>query len=219
MASVLKIGGSLLSYPEDLRALCLRLGDLAGRFEILIVPGGGPFADAVRDAYSKLGLPEATSHRMAVLAMDQYGLLLQSLIGESARLVEDLRDAAGCFDERRAAVLQSSRLMEEDRSLPRSWGVTSDSIAAWVAGEIGADRLILVKSVDGLFDRGSDRLLERVPVDALDSGVVPGVVDTYLPTLLVSRRFHCFVVNGRHPDRVEVILRGELAVGTEIGLH
>ena len=29
--------------------------------------------------------------------------------------------------------------------------MTSDSIAAWVAGEVGADRLVLVKEVDGLF--------------------------------------------------------------------
>ena len=36
-------------------------------------------------------------------------------------------------------------------ALPASWGVTSDSIAAWVAGEVGAGRLVLVKGVDGLF--------------------------------------------------------------------
>ena len=32
--------------------------------------------------------------------------------------------------------------------LPASWAVTSDSIAAWVAGKVGAGRLVLVKQVD-----------------------------------------------------------------------
>ena len=36
-------------------------------------------------------------------------------------------------------------------ALPASWEVTSDSIAAWVAGQVGAGRLVLVKGVDGLF--------------------------------------------------------------------
>jgi aspartokinase-like uncharacterized kinase len=30
--------------------------------------------------------------------------------------------------------------------LPHSWSVTSDSIAAWIGGEIGAQRLVLAKS-------------------------------------------------------------------------
>ena len=36
-------------------------------------------------------------------------------------------------------------------ALPASWQVTSDSIAAWVADQAGAGRLVLVKEVDGLF--------------------------------------------------------------------
>ena len=36
-------------------------------------------------------------------------------------------------------------------ALPASWEVTSDSIAAWVADQVGAGRLVLVKEVDGLF--------------------------------------------------------------------
>ncbi len=32
--------------------------------------------------------------------------------------------------------------------LPKAWDVTSDTLAAWLAGELKADRLILVKSVD-----------------------------------------------------------------------
>src|SRR5260370_40673337 len=32
--------------------------------------------------------------------------------------------------------------------IPPSWDVTSDSLAAWLAGKIGAERLVLVKQVE-----------------------------------------------------------------------
>jgi aspartokinase-like uncharacterized kinase len=32
--------------------------------------------------------------------------------------------------------------------IPQSWDVTSDSLAAWLAGKIGAERLLLVKQVE-----------------------------------------------------------------------
>ncbi len=219
MVSVLKIGGSLLSYPKDLRALCQRLGELSGEHDLLIVPGGGPFADAVRKIYSEMGLPEATAHRMAVLAMDQYGILLQSVLGESSQAIEYFGEADACFEDGQAAVLLASQMMRVDRSLPKSWDVTSDSIAAYVAAKIDAEMLILVKSVDGLLKRGTNRLLNRVPVSALASGVELGCVDAYLPKVLASSRFRCFIVNGRYPDRVGAVLQRvgmKEIVGTEI---
>jgi len=35
--------------------------------------------------------------------------------------------------------------MRDVDPLPHSWDVTSDSISAWVAGQVGAARLVLVK--------------------------------------------------------------------------
>ncbi|MBI2937340.1 MAG: uridylate kinase [Thaumarchaeota archaeon] len=220
MVSVVKIGGSLLSYPKDLQALCQRLGELSGEHDLLIVPGGGPFADAVRKVYSEMELPEATAHRMAVLAIDQYGILLQSILGDSAQTIEYFSEADACFEDGQAAVLLASQMMRADRSLPKSWDVTSDSIAAYVAGKVDAEMLVLVKSVDGLFKQGSKRLLNRVPVSALASGVEPGCVDAYLPKILASSsRFRCFIVNGRYPDRVAAVLQRKgmrEVVGTEV---
>ncbi|MEE9586284.1 MAG: hypothetical protein V3W09_05210 [Nitrososphaerales archaeon] len=216
MAHVLKIGGSLLNYPEDLKALCSRVADMASEIDLLLVPGGGVFADAVREVFFRLRLPEEAAHQMAVLAMDQYGLLLQSFLQGSSRLIYDVGDAAECFEEGKVALLLASRMIFNESSLPQSWGVTSDSIAAFVARQIGAESLLLVKAVDGLTERGSSRLLSRVSVRSLDSDVEPGCVDEYMPNLLKSSRTRCFIVNGRFPDRVEDILRGNKVVCTEV---
>ncbi|MFQ6135007.1 MAG: hypothetical protein ACE5KU_04245 [Nitrososphaerales archaeon] len=216
MAHVLKIGGSLLNYPDELRDLCRRVADMAGEFDLLIVPGGGVFADAVREVYSRLRLPEETSHQMAVLAMDQYGLLLQSFLKGSSRLIYDIGDAGECFEDGQIALLLASRMMLDDRSLPKSWSVTSDSIAAYVAGQIGAETLVLVKAVDGLTERRSGHFLSRVSVGSLDSDVEQGCIDGYISNLLKSSRIRCYIVNGTLPDRVEDILRGKKAVCTEV---
>src|SRR5919106_1220922 len=140
--TVVKVGGGV--GDDALPALCRSLGELGGRPSLLVLPGGARFADAVRDADRRFGLRAATSHRMAILGMEQFGWLLSELI-PGAELRADLpRGAKG-----RTTVLLPAALPLDE--LPASWDVTSDSIAAWVAGRTGAGRLVLVKEVDGLF--------------------------------------------------------------------
>ena len=90
--TVVKLGGSHAFAPH-LRAWLDAIAQCAGR--IVVVPGGGPFADAVRDAQPRMGFDDAAAHRMALLAMEQYGCALASL---NARFVlaESRTAIAGC---------------------------------------------------------------------------------------------------------------------------
>ena len=97
--------------------------------------------------------------------------------------------------------------------LPASWAVTSDSIAAWVAGKVGAGRLVLVKRAEGLTSRGE--LLARLTVAEL-AALRPGAVDDYLPTVLEDARFETWVVSGREPRRLAELLDRGTTVGTRI---
>jgi aspartokinase-like uncharacterized kinase len=83
LEAVLKVGGSLIEHPAELKALCETLSLLAKKYRVLVVPGGGVFADAVRRVYGEWRLTETTAHRMAVLAMDQYGLFLSDITPNS----------------------------------------------------------------------------------------------------------------------------------------
>jgi 5-(aminomethyl)-3-furanmethanol phosphate kinase len=209
--TVVKVGGGLGRGAGDdaLRALCTTLGALAERHALLVVPGGAWFADAVRDADRRFGLPATTSHHMAVLGMEQFGWLLGVLIPGAERTADPARAAAG-----RAAVLLPAALPLD---LPASWQVTSDSIAAWVAGRAGADRLVLVKEVDGLFARWPPRgePLLRLTVDEL-AALRPGGVDAYLPTALENASFETWVIGGRDPRRLTELLDRGTTVGTRI---
>src|ERR1700726_2363123 len=72
---VVKLGGSF-AFSGHLRNWIEALAACAGR--VVIVPGGGPFADAVRLAQIRMGFDDRTAHHMAVLAMEQYGRALAS---------------------------------------------------------------------------------------------------------------------------------------------
>ena len=83
MEAVLKVGGSLAEYPTSLKRLCRKLAVFAKDHKILIVPGGGTFADAVRDFDKTHGLSSTVAHKMAILAMDQFGLFLSDITPNS----------------------------------------------------------------------------------------------------------------------------------------
>lgn len=136
--SVVKLGGSLFGAGE-LRAW---LGMLAEVGPVVVVPGGGPFADAVREAQARLGFGEVAAHRMAILGMQQYGVMLQGL---EPRLgsVETEGEIVGL---RGAAVWLPWRMAGRDEGIEASWEVSSDSLALWLARKMGAARLLLVKS-------------------------------------------------------------------------
>ena len=159
---VVKIGGSLLSRVDGFDAALAEIASACRDVPLLIVPGGGPFADSVRDVDQRLGLSDEAAHWMAVLAMDQYAHLIASRM-PAAKLVFDTGGVAAALDATRIPVLAPYQWMREANPLPHSWDVTSDSISAWVAGQVGASRLVLVKpagvSGPALVDPGFERFL------------------------------------------------------------
>jgi aspartokinase-like uncharacterized kinase len=208
--TVVKVGGGLRG-DDALRALCATLGALGERHPLLVVPGGGPFADAVRDADRRFALSADASHRMAILGMEQFGWLLSELIPGAERQAALVHPSAG-----RATVLLPAAPPLD--ALPASWDVTSDSIAAWVAASLGAGRLVLVKDVDGLFAEwpAGGTPLERLSVAELAT-LRPGGVDAHLPKVLEHAGFETWVIGGRDPGRLVELLDRGATFGTQIG--
>ena len=144
---VVKIGGGLLAHPAHFAATMTAVEQAAGECRLLVVPGGGPFADAVRALDQQLRFSDDAAHWMAVLAMDQYAHVILSRLarGSIATSPTAVRDTllAG-----QIPILAASEWLRARDPRPHSWDVTSDSIAAWVAGELGAGHLVLVKPPD-----------------------------------------------------------------------
>lgn len=168
---VVKIGGGLLAHVADLDHVLAAVTMLARSRRVLIVPGGGPFADAVREVDRRVGIPAEAAHWMAILAMDQYAHLLASRLTRGV-VVSSLADASDEADSGRLPVLAPSRWLAEADPLPHTWEVTSDSIAAWVAAEAEARDLVLVKPA-GATGPLVDRCFARVLPSRLTPVVVP----------------------------------------------
>ena len=210
MEAVIKVGGSLAEEPKKLKALCQSLGILARKRALIVVPGGGRLADVVRTLDRRFMLSSEVAHRMAILAMDQFGLLLPCIIPYSCAF-HRLENAKKLLENRNSPIFLPSKLMFEENPLENSWDVTSDSIAAHVASRVSAKKLVLVTDVDGIFtsdpkNDSSATLIKNLSVEQLLALNRRTSVDRYLPKLLLDVHFDCYVVNGLFPERVEAVL-------------
>jgi aspartokinase-like uncharacterized kinase len=192
---VVKVGGSLFSgesLPGWLAALTRH-----GRGRVVIVPGGGPFADQVRAAQARWRFGDAVAHHMAMLGMAQYGLMLSGL--EPALVAASGEDAIRLAWRQRMVPIWTPY----GASIPdvrADWSMTSDSLAAWLAARLQIKHLLLVKSVR--IDTASiaaDELARR------------GVIDLRLPELLRGARLACRILAAQDYDLFESALRGEPA--------
>jgi len=166
--SIVKLGGSHANGPhikDWLAAIAAEAGAIA------IVPGGGTFADAVRTAQASMGYDDRAAHAMALTAMSQFGCALQSL-NPALRLTASRSAILRALKDGKVPVW-SPGPMARAAALPETWELTSDSLAAWLAGALGAGRLVLVKH--GRF--------ETAAIDAHDL-VERGVVDPLFPRYL-----------------------------------
>lgn len=195
---VLKLGGSLF---EEASSVMRRVLDTGA--DVLVVPGGGPFADLVRNIDKEHGLSADVSHWMAVLAMDQYAYYLHDKTG--IELTPLLVRKKG------VRIILPYEVLRRQDELPHSWDVTSDTIAAWMAYKT-ASAFIKVTDVDGVMLEG--RLHETVDASALKG--IETCVDRALPDFLIKHNMDALVVNGNVTGRLEDALKGKPVIGTKI---
>lgn len=166
--AIVKIGGSHIGGPH-IKPWLSAIANEAGA--IVIVPGGGPFAEAVRSAQASLCYDDGAAHRMALMAMAQFGCALENL-NPALRLTASRSAIRRTLKDGKVPVW-SPEPMATAAALPETWALTSDSLAAWLAGALRADQLVLVKH--GRF--------EAAAFDVHDL-VARGVVDPLFPRFL-----------------------------------
>ena len=208
---VVKIGGSLETAPGIGELLALLVD--YGRSGIVIVPGGGRFADRVRASQNELNLNDETAHVMAIRAMEQFAGVLCRLNPNLHPIVH-----TGEIDaiNKKAAVpvWLPGKLLAGQPDIPASWQVTSDSLALWFAGEINAEALVLVKSASN---------------KTSDAGqlVASGYLDEFFPQMLAKtevKKIACVCINdleilqqalvsGTIPQEIRIDTKGDYKRG------
>lgn len=192
---VVKLGGSLARAEVLIEWLNLLGRQGAGR--LVIVPGGGLFADAVRDMHERWRFGERVAHRMALLAMDQYGLLLTALQPELTAAA-DVDEVYAALRRERVPVWLPARMLSDEPTIEPSWNVTSDSLAAWLARRLRAQRLVLVKSC----------ALPPQPLN-VEQLAHAGIVDSAFPRYARQTDFNLYVLHKNQNGTMRALLDHE----------
>lgn len=176
---VVKLGGSVVrsgALPAWLDAIA------AVREPIIVVPGGGALADEVRACQTELGFDDPAAHRMALLAMDQLAWAVAGLRpGFAVGATE--AELQRALDQGQVAVWAPYGGIAGRTDIENSWRLTSDSLALWLAGKIGAARCYLIKSIARQGTRMSAAQLAR-----------DGIVDAAFPSMLKDTGVACFLL-------------------------
>lgn len=187
MLTVVKLGGSLYRSPL-LKNWLQTFVQLAETRPLLIVPGGGPFADCVRDAQRDHDLSDKTAHQMAINAMRQFALLLLDLQPDARPLTQSAKPAH--------QMGLSIWLPDDDAmmttDLPQNWQVTSDTLALWLAQQHDAGQLWLIKCCE-------------IADPALSTLAANGIVDPHFIRQYQQQPLPCSIV--RHTDYANCLTR------------
>jgi aspartokinase-like uncharacterized kinase len=198
---VVKLGGSVVrsgALPAWLDAIA------AVREPLIVVPGGGALADEVRACQTELGFGDPAAHRMALLAMDQ---LAWAVAGLRPGFVVGATEAElqRALDQGQVAVWAPYAAIAGRTDVENSWRLTSDSLALWLAGKIGAARCYLIKSIARQGTRMSAAQLAR-----------DGIVDAAFPAMLKDTGVTCFLLGRGDQQGFAAALAENVLCGAEI---
>jgi 5-(aminomethyl)-3-furanmethanol phosphate kinase len=141
---VIKLGGSLLASGGLIPCLT-KINERYAAQGGVIVPGGGVLADQIRQLQQEFGFDDRAAHKMAILAMQQMGLLLKGLCPHF-EIISSIKQITAANNSARI-LIWSPDIAELDKAgIPSSWDITSDSLSAWLAATVAAEELLLIKS-------------------------------------------------------------------------
>ena len=137
---VVKIGGSWLKNPK-LPSLVNFLQKFANH-KIVLVVGGGVFAETVRDVYKSNKMTEVTGHVLAMKATEIFAYYLKSINPDiliTYKITNFIKESLNLW-------LPTEKLSFE-KKFEKNWESTSDSIATWLYSNTNSKGVVFIKSL------------------------------------------------------------------------
>ena len=199
---VIKLGGSLLGSAALPHWLSLLVKH--GNGKVVIVPGGSVFADAVRQAQNLTRVSDGLAHELALLGMDQFGLLLAGMQPGLVTAANELEIAERGW-QHQTVVWLPSQMVLADATVEQSWRVTSDSLSAWLANKLAADQLLLIKSVDLSSYQQSQAALAKALLDdgVVDACFLDGIAGQNYQTNVLNKQDYILFEQGLSVKRLQ----------------
>ncbi len=205
---VFKLSGSL-DNEKTLSKLIPLIDSLSSRLRVVIVPGGGAFADFIRARSARRKTSEKTAHAQAVISTGQFGYELaerfKNGVAAHNRFQVETALKAGA-----TPVFIPHPYTAGRKRIPATWEATSDTIAAEACRYLGIGGLIMLKSVDGIFENGRLKMIAG-KTSLKKSDVVDPVFISHL-----EPGWDVFILNGRKPERLKQLLETGSTIMTKI---
>jgi aspartokinase-like uncharacterized kinase len=203
---VIKVGGSLMNYPYQLREILKRISAIAEQRNVLVVPGGGHFADYVREIHGRRYISDSAAHWLAIRCMDLTGTIMADIRPTLA--LYSGTDALEKWAKGESFIIQPYELLKSYDRLPHSWDVTSDSIALWMGIQGDADAVLILKSINPFLKWWSvvQSETEVAKPENLQYLVDKNILDRYILQLHPKFSGDFYVLNGLWLDRLSEVI-------------
>jgi aspartokinase-like uncharacterized kinase len=208
---IVKIGGKILENKENLESTILQFKYICEKNfiqKIIIIPGGGKYANFVRMLDKKISIGDELSHWMAIFAMNCNGI-------EISQKYNDIKDFDNLDElkkskEKIVIFLPYDFLYQLDE-LPHSWSVTSDSITLYIAHQLGLKDCFLIKDIDGIISNNYNILRELTSSEYKNLKKTNKIltintnrekrkdsqpIDSYIINLINKYNVNCIILNG-----------------------
>jgi len=214
---ICKLGGKILEDLENIQSTISQISQLIESnivTRIILIPGGGTYANFVRELYDTLDLDEDLAHWMGIISMDHNGRDLKkkfpelTLIDDFNKLVEFTKGIS---------VFLPFKFLRKTDELPHNWDVTSDSITLYLAKMMKLEKCYLIKNVDGIYNE-SMKIIRKITTQEVEALKKAGnltkttnnlnrlkmcsePIDNYLTYLIELYNIPCFIINGNADTR------------------
>ncbi len=210
--AIFKIGGKILEDFDNLKSAISQLKQLYDETlidKIILIPGGGLFANFIRKIYSELKFTEEIAHWMGIISMNYNGLELNKKFPH----IQVIENYAKLKENKKIfCVFLPYEFLKENDKLPHSWEVTSDSISLYIAKELGLNKCFFIKDVDGILNnqnqvikeistaefnnmKESGKLADSLSKNELLKEMTTPI-DPYVTTLIDKYKIACIILNG-----------------------
>ena len=223
MRIILRIGGSVIANPVNSKLIKEYVRILKklrkDGHEVVAVVGGGNLAREFINIAKDLKLTESDQDEVAISVSRLFAQLFIEKLGKLAC------DSAPVMLEKVAKCLEEKKIVVMGGLKP---GMTTDTVAALVAGQVGADLLVKATDQEGIFDKDPRKQADAVKLDHLTFADLSGVfaenkhkagihqiIDPEAVKILRHSRTKIIVVSGFNPRNVVAAVEGR-PVGTVI---
>jgi len=209
--AVFKIGGKILEDNKNLECTISQLKKLYKDNtlqKIIIIPGGGSYANFIRSIDKNLVLGDDLAHWMAIFSMDYNGKDLNRKFLDF-ECIDDFKNIQRA--KRISCIFLPYKYLRKKDELPHSWDVTSDSIAIYIANKLNLNECYLIKDVEGIYNKNNEVIKEISTIQYRElkkSGRLAEIgvnqynlkkskpIDSYLLTLIDKYKISCILLNG-----------------------